>query len=155
MKTMVSSSKQQRCWEHHHRFHSAVTTGLFSLAALAAFARAILPTIAAMRKARLCPLSAAVRFPAYLFVRTSSETLSAGVLRAWLGARDGPAQRCTPGACGPVLRSAFGAVIRPHFWALGTGLAGDYRRARAFRAGGLHRRRIGRPGVGRDGCRWG
>jgi phosphatidylinositol glycan class B len=55
-----------------------LATGLFSLAALAAFARAVLPTIAgeAEKRAfvRYLPLFG---FLPYLFVRTSSETLSA------------------------------------------------------------------------------
>ena len=82
-----------------------LVTGLFSLAALAVFARAVLPTIEgeAEKRAfvRYLPLFG---FLPYLFVRTSSETFSAAFfaigLALAIGAEIGPAS----GAGGTVLR---------------------------------------------------
>jgi len=87
-------------------------TGLFSLAALAAFARAILPTIEGQdeRRAfvRYLPLFG---FLPYLFVRTSSETFSAAFfalgLSVALGAKTVPRLALAGLLCGLAFESRY------------------------------------------------
>jgi phosphatidylinositol glycan class B len=70
-----------------------LVTGLFSLAALAAFARALLPTLPGEEEKRAflryLPLFG---FLPYLFVRTSSETFSAAFFALGLAVAIGPAR---------------------------------------------------------------
>jgi phosphatidylinositol glycan class B len=80
-----------------------LATGLFSLVALAAFARAVLPTIAGDEEkrafVRYLPLFG---FLPYLFVRTSSETLSAAFFALGLALaidRRTPARLALAGLC--------------------------------------------------------
>lgn len=87
-------------------------TGLFLLAALAAFARAILPTIEGQDEkrafVRYLPLFG---FLPYLFVRTSSETFSAGFfalgLAAALGKRNAPRLALAGLLCGLAFESRY------------------------------------------------
>jgi len=87
-------------------------TGLFSLAALAAFVRAVLVTIEGQAEkrafVRYLPLFG---FLPYLFVRTSSETFSAGFfalgLAAALGAKTAPRLALTGLLCGLAFESRY------------------------------------------------
>jgi phosphatidylinositol glycan class B len=87
-------------------------TGLFSLAALAAFAKAILPTIAGEEEkrafVRYLPLFG---FLPYLFVRTSSETFSAAffalALAVALGAKTVPRLALAGLLCGLAFESRY------------------------------------------------
>ncbi len=87
-------------------------TGLFSLAALAAFVRAILPTVEGQDEKRAflryLPLFG---FLPYLFVRTSSETFSAGFfalgLAAALGAKTAPRLALAGLLCGLAFESRY------------------------------------------------
>src|SRR3569833_492258 len=87
-------------------------TGLFSLAALAAFARTVLPTVERRDESRVfvryLPLFG---FLPYLFVRTSSETFSAGVfalgLAAALSKRNTPRLALAGLLCGLAFESRY------------------------------------------------
>ena len=87
-------------------------TGLFSLAALAAFVRAVLPTIEGLDEkrafVRTLPLFG---FLPYLFVRTSSETFSAAFfalgLAAALGAKTVPRLALAGLLCGLAFESRY------------------------------------------------
>jgi phosphatidylinositol glycan class B len=87
-------------------------TGLFSLTALAAFARAILPTIEGQDEkrafVRYLPLFG---FLPYLFVRTSSETFSAGFfalgLATALGGKNAPRLALAGLLCGLAFESRY------------------------------------------------
>ena len=96
-----------------------LATGLFSLAALAVFARAVLPTIEGEEEkrafVRYLPLFG---FLPYLFVRTSSETFSAAFfalgLALALGAKTAPRVWRWRGCCAAW---RLRAAIRPACWA--------------------------------------
>ena len=83
-------------------------TGLFSLASLAAFARAILPTLPGEDEKRAfiryLPL---LGFLPYLFVRTSSETFSAAFFALGLAAAIGPATTARLAVAGLLCGLAF------------------------------------------------
>lgn len=130
-----------------------LATGLFSLAALAVFVRALLPTIEGEEEkrafVRYLPLFG---FLPYLFVRTSSETMSAAFFAIGLALVIGEKIEPAPGPCGTVLRPGVRMPLSNCLYGIGpVCLARDHRAGAVGRAGGISGRRALRHAAGSAG----